>query len=239
MATGDDIRMTVHNNSPANFFLTDSHLSWPSLLTADGKPAADAFVNWFRFSGGQYYDGDDPDSPTGASPAPPGIPLNGSSTAEWRADFGAYTPPLVLGDRISVELTFAPGSCTVTGTLYPIEIEIIQPALSGMVITSRGQTGFEAEAQLLDGGATRGNGIRRVRFQLFDPAQNLLLDHSAFLPPYCTFGKNQRRCNFMPTDLWRSLLPSTYKLRSRAEAQSGIWSPWIVRSFVIPEPPSP
>jgi hypothetical protein len=230
-AAGDDVHLAVRNDGPWPLYLTGSILHWPELLTADGLPDPDAYVNWFRFNGVQYYDGDDESSPTNA--AAPEIPLWGSSTAEWQADFGGYQSPLIPGAPLTVELTFAPGSCRVSGTLYPAGVVLLVPASEGIVINSRGETRFQADAGLLDGGASRGKDIRRVRFQILDPSGAILLDHSEYLSPYCAFGDALRSCKMMPPDLWRSFPPGTYQIRARAEALNGVWSPWAARSFLL------
>ncbi len=235
-ASGDDIRMWVRNDNIAAMFLDNSTLTWPSVLQDDGSVDPNAYVNWFRFAGNQYYPGNDSTSPTTA--AAPSIPINGNSTTEWRMDFGSYSSPLVLGAPATVDLTFNPGGCLVSGTLYPVEVEIVEPPVDGTTLTDQSQTRHEAWGWDTGVGLSNGDGVRRIRFELYDPNGNRIVNRSEYVIRYCAYGGGSPTCNLMPDWMWNSLINGTYTLRARTEGNSGVWSYWEERTFLISRAPT-
>lgn len=73
----DRVFVKVVNENPVPVYLTDSHIAWPA--------HAEGLLDWLEF-GDRYYEGDDPEPPTSASPSPP-IPLAGESNRLWTAGF--------------------------------------------------------------------------------------------------------------------------------------------------------
>ncbi len=233
-AQGDDLFMTVRNEGALPFSMTSSTLIW-SLLLPDGSHNPGGHVDWFTFNNNRYYNGDSYTSPTQVNPVPP-VQFPGLSTADWRVDFDNGYPLLTLGAPTTVHLTFEPidgtGSCMVSGTLYPIDAELIHPENDDLVLAHRTQTRFEAEAWEQVMGGENGDGIRRVRFRIFDAQENSVFSHAEYIPPYCAFGE-KIKCNPMSKELWNSLGSGSYKLEVSAEGVNGIWSKLYVQPFVI------
>jgi hypothetical protein len=73
----DHMFVKVVNDNAVPVFLTGSHINWPD--------RGDGYLDWLEF-GARYYEGDDPEPPTSASPSPP-IPLAGESSRLWTAGF--------------------------------------------------------------------------------------------------------------------------------------------------------
>ncbi len=115
--SGDDIVMTVTNNNPTAIFLTNSSFYWDKYWSG-------MYVDWFRFNGTQYYNGNDSTPPTtNVAPSPP-IALGAGNTAEWRTDFdghggtlyGEFTVQLTFDDRCTVSDTVSRATPTPTNT---------------------------------------------------------------------------------------------------------------------------
>ncbi len=232
-ASGDDVLMNVRNDNPAPMYLTASTMNWPLMLEDNGNPDVNAYVNWFNFNGTQYYPGNDGSSPTTANPSPPGVQINGNQTAVWRTDFGNYASPIVLGLPLTVDLTIDPGNCQLSGTLHPVEVEIIEPPVDNTVITDRSQTRFESEGWDTGTGTFNGANVRRILFQIYDPDGNRRLNTSEYVIPYCAFGDSGGLCNTMSVAQWNALYNGTWTIYSRTESNSGVWSPWETRTFIV------
>ena len=106
----DDIRANVVNDNAATGNLITTNLVWPEL---SGSMA----VNWFRFEGSQYYDGNDDSSPTNVSGS--SVPSPGGSTYQWRTDFSSepYEP---IDGTYSLTLTFdfpGWGTCVISDSV--------------------------------------------------------------------------------------------------------------------------
>ena len=237
-ASGDDIVLTVRNNNPGPMWLEASTLVWPSVLLDTGAPDTNAYVNWFQFRGVRYWNGNSSTSPTTFNPSAPGVQIGGNSAADWRMDFGNYSSPLVLGANAQVNLIFGPGNCPVNGTLYPVEVENVVPPSNGQPITDRNQTAFEAEGWDTGVGSFNGAGVRRIRFEIYDPNNNRIVNRNEYVIRYCAFGGGSPNCNLMGTSMWNNLINGNYRMRSRTEGVSGVWSPWEEITFVINRPPT-
>lgn len=96
----DDVNMTVTNNNPQPIRLTYTNFIWSSYY-GNG-------VNYFRFGGSQYYNGNDYSSPTqrGAT----NIWLPSGATYTWVTDFTGYDIPMY--GPFDLTLTFD-GRCDV------------------------------------------------------------------------------------------------------------------------------
>ncbi len=232
-ASGDDIWMTVRNDNSTPIFLTASTLTW-SLLESDGSADSNAEVDWFRFNGNTYYGGNDPSSPTSANPSPPGVQMNANSTASWHMDFDNAASPLVLSSQAVVNLTFD-ASCAVSGTLFPVEVEIVNPAVSGQQVGTQEETRFEAEGWDTGVGTSNGDGVDRILFEIYDPFGNLIHSQSESALAYCAFGGNGP-CATMPDSMWNNLSGGPHTIRARTDANSGVWSPWEEKIFEVPGP---
>jgi hypothetical protein len=232
-ASGDDILMEIHNANPAAMGLTESTLNWPLVLEADGDPDTNAYVNWFNFNGSRYYNGNDSTSPTTSNPGLPGVQINGNQTAYWRMDFGNYSSPIVLGLPATVDLMFQPGNCALSGTLHPVEVEIVEPPVDDTVITLRSQTRFESEGWDTGVGTFNGANVRRIIIQIYDPNGNRRLNRSEYVIPYCAFGDSGGVCNTMSNAQWNALFNGTWTILSRTESYSGVWSAWEARTFIV------
>jgi hypothetical protein len=234
-ANSDNIVMEVRNDNPGPMYLTASTLSW-SLLEEDGDPDTDAYIDWFWFNGDRYYDGNAFSSPTSADPSPPGVIINGNTTETWRNDFDNYPGPIVLAAPSTLDLMFD-GVCPVSDTLYPVYVEIVDPETNGQVITSQSDTDFEAIAWDTGVGSTNGDGISRVYFQIYDPNGNRILNRSEGVPAYCAYSGNGP-CGEMYDGTWNSLINGTYTIMARARAYTGVYSPWVEKTFIINRPPT-
>ncbi|MDX1436571.1 MAG: hypothetical protein R3335_07170, partial [Anaerolineales bacterium] len=237
-ASNDDILMSVRNDNPGPMNLTISRLDWPSVLHADGTPDTNAYVNWFSLGGNTYYSGNSGTSPTIINSSP-GPQIGGTTTSVWRMDFGSYSSPLTLGANAVVTLTFNPGNCVVSGTLYPVEVEIVEPPVNGTSVSDRADTRWEAEGWDLGVGTFNGAGVARIRFELYDPIGNLITNRSESVIRYCAFGGGSPDCSMMGSSMWNSLVNGTYTLRARTEGDSGVWSPWEERTIIINKAPTP
>ncbi len=236
-ASGDDVLMDVNNANTAEMYLTASRMDWPLLLEDDGDPDTNAYVNWYNFNGDTYYPGNSSTSPTVANPSAPGVMIGGNQSATWRTDFGNYSSPMVLGLPLTVNLRFDPGNCLLTGTLYPVEVEIVEPPVDGRVITDIDQTRFESHGWDTGVGTFNGANVRRILFQIYDPLGNRILNRSEYVIPYCAFGDSGGVCSTMSSSMWNSLMNGTYTIYSRTEANSGIWSPWeAATTATLPRP---
>jgi hypothetical protein len=215
--------------------LTHSTLTW-DLREDDGSVDPDVYIDYFRFAGNTYYGGNSSSSPTISNPGLPGVTFSGNSTRRWELDLDNYRSPVVLGSPTTLDLLFD-GYCPKSGTLYPIYVEIIVPAANGAPITQQDQTRFEAIAWDTGMAAVNGNGINRVYFELYDPNGNRIINRSEGVVAYCGNGGNTP-CPMMPNWMWNSLINGTYTLRVRASGVSGVYSPWVSKTFTINRPPT-
>ena len=105
--SADKLYMDVRNATTITMYLTDSSLTWTVAYPSQ-------YVNYFRFGGTTYYNGDDYDSPTSysANVAAPG----GGTTTRWLADFNNVPAELGLDGTFTVSLMFD-NRCPVSGTV--------------------------------------------------------------------------------------------------------------------------
>ncbi|OQX65497.1 MAG: hypothetical protein B5M51_00575 [Anaerolinea sp. 4484_236] len=99
----DDVRMEVTNNNPQPVQLTFTTFNWSNYY-GNG-------VNYFRFGGNQYYNGNDYTSPTTASSS---IWLPSGTTYTWLTDFTGYDYPMY--GPFTIDLLFD-GRCPVDGSV--------------------------------------------------------------------------------------------------------------------------
>ncbi len=110
---GDDIDMDVRNNNPNTIYLVSSYMTWPD--------QSGMYVDYIRFEGNRYYNGNDYNSDNYSAASPP-IGVGPGSTGNWDTDFDGQ-PPGGLSGTFTVTLTFGrdasdPGSCSITGSDY-------------------------------------------------------------------------------------------------------------------------
>ena len=109
--SGDDIRGNVKNNNDATAYLATTHFEWEEL-------DSNMRVDWFRYGGSQYYNGNDYSSSTTVSGTNLAHPKNQSK--HWRTDFdgSGYNP---IWGLYTLTLTFdfpGWGDCTITRSVY-------------------------------------------------------------------------------------------------------------------------
>jgi hypothetical protein len=105
--SADRLNGTVRNNNVAPMALTSTTLTWTAAYP-------NQYVNYFSFTGLQYYGGDDYDSPTSASSS---IVMGaGGSTASWQADFNNVPGGMGLNGTFTLSLTFD-GRCPISRTV--------------------------------------------------------------------------------------------------------------------------
>ena len=100
----DNLRMNVTNNNPQPIQLTFTSFTWANFY-GNG-------VDWLKFGGSNYYNGNDYTSPTTVTSS---IWLPAGSTYTWDAEFTSYNYPLY--GPFDVELTFEQDArCSVSGS---------------------------------------------------------------------------------------------------------------------------
>ncbi len=98
--SGEDLLMLVRNDNPMTINLTDSHTTWNEMS------GSGAYVDELLFNGGQYWPGDDYNSPTDRGPADPSsFPHPPGVIVYWEADFD-NTPGGELTGDFDTTLTF-------------------------------------------------------------------------------------------------------------------------------------
>jgi len=244
-----------HNDNTFKAYLMDSQLTWDPNYFSD----VGGTVDWFKWAGTRYYNGDAASSPVRVSPASP-IPMDANDRVRWIArlqesdsstvDFnklanGEYTLWLQLvidvdndGPDTDNDLT-----CEYTRQWLPIHVEIIVPDTDNSYVirtgssSEREQSRFEAEAWDPLVGTTNGAGISALEFRIVSPTGATIWTHTEYSARYCTFG-GDTTCAYMGDSLWkqfRSVFPNgTYTIQARARrASNGIWSPWTSRTFIL------
>jgi hypothetical protein len=216
--SNDDLVFPVTNNNPVTSTLTSTTLTWTDFYNPD------QYINFFRFNGTQYYNGNSFSSPTVRN-APPSVPFS-PGTANWNLDFDGYGS--IYGQThtigpFSIQLTFD-GSCQVTATIPLVEATIFKPT-NGQVITLQDETNFEARSWDTGVGTTNGAGIDRMHIVIFNPNNptTALVNRTDTSAPYCTFG-NASPCPKMSNALWNSLPNGTYTMI--AWGRSGVTASW-------------
>ena len=101
----DDLRAFVSNNGDVDMPLSDSVLTWN--YVGGYKPR----IDYFEWSGREYYGGDDYTSPTNHTCVGTKCDFPGHQTYLWSTDFDGATNPLF--GEFDLELTFA-NYCTLT-----------------------------------------------------------------------------------------------------------------------------
>jgi hypothetical protein len=97
----------------------------------------------------------------------------------------------------------------------PLFVQIVNPS-DGAVISSVGQTGFEAIAYDPDVGTGNGNGITSVSFSLVQlTGGTFTYSRTEATPAYCTFS-GDAPCSTAPA--FGSMTPGTYRLTATANA---------------------
>jgi hypothetical protein len=123
----------------------------------------------------------------------------------------------------------------------PRYLAITYPAQDGETYTLEAQTPFEAVAYDPFYGLSNGDGVSKVQFQIYDPSNDLILDHTETQEAYCAFSggapcpdwKKWSGSDFSSKN-WKDLDNGTYTLRVRAQwQQNGSWSDWVERTFVV------
>ena len=101
---------TVVNNNVAPATLTTTNFVWTEL-------SGSMYVDYFRFDGSNYYNGNDNSSPTNVSGS--SAALSGGSSAEWRMDFDGEPFEPITG-TYSLTLTFdfpGWGTCVISDSV--------------------------------------------------------------------------------------------------------------------------
>ena len=149
--SGDDIVADVVNNNAIAVTLTDTSFTWQEL-----DPGS-MYVDWFQFPG-QYYNGDDFNSPTGVTGS--SVALAGSSNATWRADFDGqpYDP---IDGNYSLTLTFyvpGAGTCITSDSIaMPTLTPTPSPSCSDIYISSMWISGDDVIAPVVNDNLATGN----------------------------------------------------------------------------------
>lgn len=217
-----DLNYYVTNNNTSDVNLNYSHLDWVDFYGTNQT------LDYMRFDGSKFYNGDDKTPPTDIDSSNKNLPLDAGGTALWFTRFKGYSAEYGMLHTIgpfSVQLTFNE-DCVVNGEIPEVVATIYRPT-DGQTITNINQTNFEIRAWDTGVGTLNGSGIELVHYQLlkpngqaaFDPATT---DNSS---PYCIWGP-QSPCPYMPSELWESndYPNGTYTLI--AWAQSSVTNSW-------------
>ena len=106
--SGDDVVMDVTNNNPTPIYLTNSSFYWHKYWSG-------MYVDWFRFMGNQYYNGNDSNPDTlNVAPGSP-IAIGSGQSGAWRTDFDGHGGTLY--GEFTVQLSFENGRCAVSDTV--------------------------------------------------------------------------------------------------------------------------
>ena len=106
--SGDEVRANVRNFNFADAWIDHTWFIWPELSDS-------MHVDWLRFGGTNYYDGDDYSSPTNRSEKSLQPASGGGVTTRWRVDFDdALFQPIVGTYSLTLEMLFPGwGSCVI------------------------------------------------------------------------------------------------------------------------------
>ncbi|GAB4581025.1 MAG: hypothetical protein Fur0022_37700 [Anaerolineales bacterium] len=229
IAGEDALLVTITNLSTQAVSLTETTLIWTDYYDPD------MFVDYFRFGGTTYWNGNDFDSPTTQAS---NVPLPGLTSADWDMDFDGYGN--IFGQihtigPFSLQLVFD-NTCEVTVDITLVETQIVEPA-NGEVITSIEDTRFEAIAWDTGVGTNNGDGIELVHLVLLDPSANVIVNTVDSTSPYCVWGSGNP-CPMMSSTLWDSLPDGTYTFIAWAKSSvTGSWSAPAQVDFVIDHNP--
>jgi hypothetical protein len=148
------------------------------------------------------------------------------------------TSTATITPNLSWTPTLSP-TVTMTPTPFPVHAKVIVPEteLGGVIIRFQSDTRFQVEAWDPNIGASDGDGIGRVEFELLDQDGEQRYFWREYAAGYCVYGGNNL-CKVMPSNLWGTLANGEYTLRARARATSGRWSAWDEVAFTLDKPPT-
>jgi hypothetical protein len=108
---GDDkLRAEVRNQASVKAFLTATTVEWPQVPPP-------AYVDWFKFDGNQYYDGNDNSSPT--SKTGTNLTLNAGKTRTWEADWDDEPAEGLYGNfSVTLVLKISGEFCTLNSSAF-------------------------------------------------------------------------------------------------------------------------
>ena len=108
---GDDkLRAEVRNQASVKAFLTATTVEWPQVPSP-------AYVDWFKFDGNQYYDGNDNSSPT--SKTGTNRELGAGKTRTWEADWDDEPPEGLYGNfSVTLVLKISGEFCTLSSSVF-------------------------------------------------------------------------------------------------------------------------
>lgn len=176
------------------------------------------FVAYCAFGANGPCDVWDASASTSFASAPDGVY---TIRARALSDLGIYTPWETR--------TFTLAKSTVN-------IEFVFPGVDGVTITDISQTRFEVIAWDTAVGTINGYGIQDTFFEIIGPGGIVILSgvHEAHLR-YCIF-KGHEPCDVWDGEASTSFADApngTYTIRARALSDSGIYTPWITRTFIL------
>jgi len=152
---------------------------------------------------------------------------NGLYTINARAlsDSGIYTPWVTRTFILAIS----------------VNIEFVVPGVDGVTITDISQTRFEVIAWDSAVGTNNGDGIQDTFYEIIGPGGIVILSgvNEAHLR-YCVFKGHE------PCDLWDNEATisyadapnGVYTIRARALSDSGVFTPWIERTFILAKTPT-
>ena len=150
-------------------------------------------------------------------------------------------PPLIGGPTLTPSNTPPPtatgtatASPTATNTPLPLYIEIINPEVSGVIITSVDQTRFEAVAWDPNIGTTNGTGIDRIDFWFTGPSH--IPGRTERQIGYCAFSGNAPCQRIDAVVDYTTLANGTYTMYARARGSDGRYSEIVSKEFILQFP---
>lgn len=233
-ASSDDIYAEGVNNNLLPVQIVRTNFDWTKYYPSQ-------YVNYSRFDGYQYYNGNDDTPPTNITLSTP-YTFGAGATTVWTSDFdNVLNSRIILTSMLSVEweVDISVDTCLLSGQLHPIYVELVEPQNDGNILTDRSQTRFEAIAYDTGMAPVNGNGINRVYFWIYKPDGTLLRSRNDRALRYCAFGGNST-CNMMGSTMWNGLENGVYSILAQALGLNGIWSEVVQKTFeILRDTPTP
>lgn len=233
-ASSDDIFAQGVNNNFTPVEIIRTNFDWTPYYPSQ-------YVNYSRFDGTQYYNGNDYSPPTNITLTNP-YTFGAGATTVWTSDFNnVLNSRIVLTSILTLEweVDINVDTCLLSRQLHPIYVEIVEPQNDGNILTDRSQTRFEAIGYDTGMAPLNGNGISRIYFWIYKPDGTLLRSSNDITLRYCVFG-GKGPCYMMGSTMWNGLINGVYTIMAQALGSNGIWSEVVQKTFqILRDTPTP